>query len=121
MAATDPGLSPLVEVERRVQARAKEISLEMGTDGGRSKLRVLIEEEVAAWGADFRRGRRDFDLADPTGVAERAFRNLTGYGPVGGCYTPQHHGALTSGYASCGRRFCSGDRSYKLQCPGRAA
>ena len=34
------------------------------------------------WSDDFRRGRRDFDLADPDVVAERAFRNLAGYGPL---------------------------------------
>ena len=75
-------LSPLQEIERRVQARAKEISLEMTTDGGRAKLRALLDDEVAAWSSDFQRGLRAFDLADPEIVAERAFRNLAGYGPL---------------------------------------
>ena len=74
--------SPLQEIERRVQARAKEISLEMGQEAGRAKLRALIDEEVAAWSADYRRGVRSFDLADPDVVAERAFRNIAGYGPL---------------------------------------
>ena len=75
-------LSPLQEIERRVQARAKEISLEMAGEAGRAKLRALIDEEVRAWSADYRRGLRAFDLADPEVVAERAFRNLAGYGPL---------------------------------------
>lgn len=73
-------LSPLREIERRVQARAKEISLDMGGEDGGAKLRALIDDEVAAWSVDFRRGLRDFDLADPELVADRAYRNLAGYG-----------------------------------------
>ena len=75
-------LSPLEEVERRVQRRAKEICLEMAGEDGRAKLRALIDDEVRAWSDDFRRGRREFDLADPDLVAERAYRNLAGYGPL---------------------------------------
>ncbi len=75
-------LSPLQEIERGVQARAKEISLEMGSDGGRAKLRALIHDEVRAWSSDYQRGLRAYDLADPDVVAERAFRNLAGYGPL---------------------------------------
>ncbi|MGH9278745.1 MAG: CpaF family protein [Acidimicrobiales bacterium] len=74
--------SPLQEIERRVQARAKEISLEMAGDGGRTKLRALIDDEVRAWSTDYQRGVHSFDLADPDVVAERAFRNLAGYGPL---------------------------------------
>ncbi len=74
--------SPLVEIERAVQSRAKDISLEMGSDDGDSKLLALIEEEVARWSADFRRGLRAYDLADPELVVERAYRNLAGYGPL---------------------------------------
>jgi pilus assembly protein CpaF len=75
-------VSPLADIERAVQERAKDISLDMGSGNGASKLRVLIEDEVARWSDDFRRGRRDFDLADPELVAERAERNLIGYGPL---------------------------------------
>jgi pilus assembly protein CpaF len=74
--------SPLAEIERLVQARAKEISLDMGSADGAGKLRALIDDEVARWSADFKRGRRDVDLADPGLVAERAYRNLAGYGPL---------------------------------------
>ena len=74
--------SPLVEIERRVQERAKDISLEMSSSAGEAKLRALITEEVERWDDDHRRGRRPFALADPVQVAERAFRNLARYGPL---------------------------------------
>ncbi|MEW6154265.1 MAG: ATPase, T2SS/T4P/T4SS family [Actinomycetota bacterium] len=74
--------SPLQEIERRVQARAKEISLEMAGDAGKAKLRALIDDEVRRWSSDYQRGLHTFDLADPEVVAERAFRNLAGYGPL---------------------------------------
>jgi pilus assembly protein CpaF len=75
----DPG--PLEEIERSVQERAKDISLEM-TGGGRDKLRALIADEVARWSLDHRRGLRPYDLSEPDLVAERAYRNLAGYGPL---------------------------------------
>ena len=74
--------SPLQEIERRVQVRAKEVSLDMAGDDGRAKLRMLIADEVAAWSDGYKRGLRAFDLADPDAVAERAYRNLAGYGPL---------------------------------------
>ncbi len=75
-------VSPLVEVERAVQARAKDISLDMASPQGRAALRRLIDEEVTGWSEEYKRSRRAFDLADPLGVAERAERNLAGYGPL---------------------------------------
>jgi pilus assembly protein CpaF len=75
-------ISPLVEIERAVQARAKVIALDMATVDAAEKLRALIDDEVARWSDDYRRGRRDFDLSEPELVAERAERNLTGYGPL---------------------------------------
>jgi pilus assembly protein CpaF len=75
-------ISPLLEVERAVQELAKAISLDVAADGGRDRLRALIDDEVARWSEDYKRGLRDFDLADPATVAERAYRNLAGYGPL---------------------------------------
>jgi pilus assembly protein CpaF len=75
-------LSPLQEIERRVQRRAKEISLDMAGGDGNAKLRALIDDEVDAWTADYKRGLRDYDLADPELIAQRAYRNLVGYGPL---------------------------------------
>jgi len=78
----DRALSPLQQIERRVQHRAKEISLDMAGAHGKEKLRALIDDEVDAWSADHKRGLRDYDLAEPDLVAERAYRNLAGYGPL---------------------------------------
>jgi hypothetical protein len=44
--------SPLAEIERAVQERAKDISLEMAAPGGEVKLRALIADEVARWNDD---------------------------------------------------------------------
>ncbi len=79
---TETWVSPLVEVERAVQQRAKDTSLDMASPDGRSTLRRLIDEEVARWSEDYKRSLRAFDLADPAGVAERAERNLAAYGPL---------------------------------------
>jgi pilus assembly protein CpaF len=75
-------LSPLEEIERRVQARAKDVALDMASPAGVDSLRHLIADEVAGWTDDFRHGRRPHDLADPAAVGDRAWRNLTGYGPL---------------------------------------
>jgi pilus assembly protein CpaF len=74
-------LGPLEQIERAVQERAKDISLEM-SGPGKEKLRALIADEVARWSLDHRRGLRPYDLAEPDLVAERAYRNLAGYGPL---------------------------------------
>ena len=74
--------SPLVEIERAVQERAKDNALDMASADGAPQLRRLIDDEVARWSDDFQRGLRAFDLADPDLVAERASRNLLGYGPL---------------------------------------
>jgi pilus assembly protein CpaF len=79
---TPPAASPLVEIERAVQERAKDISLEMSAPAGERKLQALIAAEVARWNDDHRRGRRAFELPDPALVAERAFRNIARYGPL---------------------------------------
>ncbi|HLT70776.1 MAG TPA: ATPase, T2SS/T4P/T4SS family [Acidimicrobiales bacterium] len=80
--SVDEAVSPLVEIERAVQERAKDISLEMSEPGGEAKLRALIRDEVARWDDDVRRGRRAFPLPDPDLVVERAFRDLARYGPL---------------------------------------
>lgn len=74
--------SPLVEVERAVQERAKALALDMARPEGRAALHALLHEEIRRWAEDVKRGVRRFELADPDGVAERAWRNLAGYGPL---------------------------------------
>lgn len=74
--------SPLQEIERRVQERANELALDADSADGRRALRRLIDEAIGEWDQDHRRGTRPAPLHDPTGVAERAYRNLARYGPL---------------------------------------
>lgn len=74
--------SPLVRIERDVQARATELALDVDTPHGRQLLRGLIDDAVREWTAAHRRGRHSHALGDPDAVAERAYRNLAGYGPL---------------------------------------
>lgn len=72
--------SPLAEIEHVVLDRAR-------TDGDDAipdaeQVRRLIEDAIDEWAADHRRGRRPFALTDPATLADRALRNLTGYGPL---------------------------------------
>ncbi|HLH47462.1 MAG TPA: ATPase, T2SS/T4P/T4SS family, partial [Acidimicrobiales bacterium] len=80
--AVEVWTSPLAAVERAVQARAKERSLDMSASGALAGLRALVDEEVARWRDEYRRGRRAVDLADPAVAAERIVRNVAGYGPL---------------------------------------
>jgi pilus assembly protein CpaF len=78
----DVDVSPLEEIERAVLDRAKGVALDMGSADGNARLRALIDDEVAQWSVDHKRGLRSFDLSDPATVVERAYRNLCGYGPL---------------------------------------
>ena len=75
-------VNPLVEIEGRVQARAKDLALDMAGPDGETGLRTLIGEEIEQWADDFRRGLRPFDLAAPDALIERAFNDLARYGPL---------------------------------------
>src|SRR5215213_5771284 len=79
---TTQGGSPLAAIEARVQARAKDLALDVGSDGGAARLRALIDDELARWRDDHRRGLHDVDVVDAEVVADRAYRNLVGYGPL---------------------------------------
>lgn len=78
----DPSATPLQLIERAVLERAKDIRLDLDDDAAKARLRDLVAEEVARWSADFRRGLRSHDLADPDLLVERGYRNLVGYGPL---------------------------------------
>lgn len=80
---TDVTPTPLAEIEQTVQQRAKDEALDLDSAGTQSALRILVEEEIARWNDDFRRGVRPYPLSDADLVGERAMRNLTGYGPLG--------------------------------------
>jgi pilus assembly protein CpaF len=75
-------VSPLTEIERAVQLRAKDLMLRGDDVEASEKIGLLIADEVARWNADYKRGLRPFELVDPHAVAERALRNLVGYGPL---------------------------------------
>ena len=77
------GPTPLAEIERRVQRRAKDEALDLDAGSTEGALRTLVADEIARWNDDFRRGERAFPLADADLVGERAMRNLVGYGPLG--------------------------------------
>jgi len=79
---TFDAVSPLAEIERAVQARAHDEAIDLAAGEAEQALRRLIDEEVARWSDDYKRGLRAFPLSDPEGVARRAMRNLTGYGPL---------------------------------------
>jgi len=74
--------TPLELIEQAVLEQAKGIRLDLDDDSAKARLRTLIEDAVARWSADHRRGLRPHDLADPELVVERAYRNLVGYGPL---------------------------------------
>jgi pilus assembly protein CpaF len=75
--------TPLEEIEQAVQERAKRSALTLTGDESERELRSLIEAEIARWQLDHRRGARPHELADTDLLADRAFRNLAGYGPLG--------------------------------------
>lgn len=74
--------TPLELIERTVLEQAKGIDLDLDDDAARARMRDLITDAVARWSADYRRGLRAHDLADPELLVERAYRNLVGYGPL---------------------------------------
>lgn len=74
--------SPLREIERTVQERAKAAEIDMSEPRARERLRDLLVDEVGRWRDEFRRGQRPVDIADPDRAVERALRNLVGYGPL---------------------------------------
>ncbi len=80
--AVAPWGSPLEVIELAVQERAKALSLDMSVADSAAALRQLIDDEIGRWHHDHQRGRRPFDIAEPDVAAERALRNLTGYGPL---------------------------------------
>lgn len=74
--------SPLLELERAVQDRAEALALDLASAEGREELRRLLDEEIHRWNEEVRLGRRPAGL-EGAGLAERALRNLAGYGPIG--------------------------------------
>jgi pilus assembly protein CpaF len=73
---------PLLEIERRVAERAKALAIQLDDDGVDAALRALIDEEIARWDDEHRRGLRPHPIPDPETLAERALRNVAGLGPL---------------------------------------
>ena len=73
---------PLVEIEHLVQDQAKHLALDIATPAGAATLRSLIDDEITAWNHAAATGTRPVTIADPALAAERAWRNLAGYGPL---------------------------------------
>jgi pilus assembly protein CpaF len=82
-ARTIEDVGPLVEIERRVTERAKDLALDLDHAGAELALKRLVDDEIQAWASDVERGRRPHPLADPDTVAEQALRNVAGLGPLG--------------------------------------
>ena len=81
--STEPNHSPLELVEQAVLARAKHSAIDVSSIDGARQMRTYIDDAVEQWNFDHQRGLRPFELSDPDLIAERALRNLTGYGPLG--------------------------------------
>ena len=75
-------VTPLLDVERSVQARAKDAELDLASSDGHSRLRSFIDEELRRWDDDVRHGRQEIPITNPDAVARRAWRNLVEYGPL---------------------------------------
>jgi len=74
--------TPLQEIERVVQQRAKTGSLDLADKSAAELLSSLVSEEIQTWNDDYLHGKRQFPIDDSVAVSERAMRNLTGYGPL---------------------------------------
>ena len=74
--------TPLLDVERSVQARAKSAELDLTSTDGHARLRSLIDDELRRWDDDVRHGRQEIPITNPSAVAKRAWRNLVEYGPL---------------------------------------
>ena len=79
---TGSEISPLVEIERSALEVANDRNISISDDLGDGPLRSIVAELVEQWRADYRRGIRPVDLAEPQAIVDRAMSNLTGYGPL---------------------------------------
>ena len=73
---------PLITIEERVRARATEENLDLTVAGSIERLEAMITDEIVSWCIRFQQGLVGFDIADADALAQRAIRNLVGYGPL---------------------------------------
>jgi pilus assembly protein CpaF len=75
-------VSPLVELERAAQERAKGLGLDPYQPGGRAMLETIVRQCIEQWRLEYERGERDLPIADADAAVDRAVRNVAGYGPL---------------------------------------
>ena len=73
---------PLITIEGRVRQRCADERLDLSEAQSLLRLRTLIHDEISTWHVQFQQGLVAFDVSDPALVAERALRNISGYGPL---------------------------------------
>ena len=73
--------SPLAELEDSVRAVAERSAVPLDDRGSADRIRALVEDQLDTWRRQHREGRRP-RLGDTVGLADRAVRNLAGYGPL---------------------------------------
>lgn len=73
--------TPLEIIEDDVQLAAKAAGIDPATDGT-DRLRLLVDDAIAAWDDDHRRGMRPHPIGDAARLADRAVRDLAGFGPI---------------------------------------
>ena len=75
-------IAPLGEIERLALDAANNANLNVAQEETEGALRTIVHGLISDWRADHRRGLRPIDITEPESVAERAMRNLIGYGPL---------------------------------------
>ena len=75
-------IAPLGEIERLALDAANDANLNVAHEETEGALRTIVQGLITDWRADHRRGLRPIDITEPESVAERAMRNLIGYGPL---------------------------------------
>lgn len=95
--------SPLQDIERRVQAQAKDTSLDMAGEGGKAKLRALIADEVAAWTATSP-GTARWSRSWPTTRSGRSSVHAPDGAFVQSCENTERHCGSRAARGPCGGR-----------------
>jgi pilus assembly protein CpaF len=73
--------TPLAELEDAVRQAAERRSVRLDHPDSTDGTRALVERQLDLWADQHRQGRRPA-ITDPHRLADRAMRNLTGYGPL---------------------------------------
>jgi pilus assembly protein CpaF len=74
-------MTPLAELEAAVRRSAERQALPLDHTGTTDRIRQLVDDELEQWISEQRHGRRAAAV-DVGRLADRAVRNLSGYGPL---------------------------------------